>query len=207
MLRKSSFNSVDVILNLFKNLSEDKQRTCINELLSECNSNTLIPIPVSISVRSEHRKGTTMFYGVYLQMNNGEEVKVDFESRSSQLMYVYTLLHPNGFQRRVLEKNDYKELANLFCVLFGTAPDTFLRSLKHKKSQKELDHFFSHAISRSRAAIKKVMEKAIRYSVSHQGAWNDMFIDNPHHNNGRTVIPFAVNQEKIFIDAKLREAV
>ena len=64
------------------------------------------PKPVAIEIRHRDIKdisGTNIYDVIVLKDDDTEEV-IKFEDRYSKLIYIYTLLHPKGFQRRSLYK-------------------------------------------------------------------------------------------------------
>ena len=58
--------------------------------------------PIAIEVRLSDILNRGGRYDVFFVMENNEEVEVKFTDRYSRLIYIYTLLHPKGFQRRSL---------------------------------------------------------------------------------------------------------
>ena len=68
------------------------------------------PKPIAIEVRHRDIKdisGTNIYDVIVVKDDNTEEV-IKFEDRYSKLIYIYTLLHPKGYQRRSLNKPEPK---------------------------------------------------------------------------------------------------
>ena len=185
------------IKKFVERLSMDEIKERLVEYMAKERCATIFP--VALSVKNVHHKGTCSQYNVYLTMNNGAEVEVKFPDRPSRLIYIYTLLHPEGFQRRMLEKNNYKELADLFIQLFATIPD----KLFYKSVKKDFNHYVNDAIAKSRRAIRAAVQEALLKNQPHSELWNDIEIANPSDHNGRTVIPFAKDRERVIVDEKL----
>ena len=185
------------LMNFVEGLSADEMKERLVEYMAKEHSATILP--VSVCVKNEHHKGTCSQFNVYLTTNNGAEVEVKFPDRPSRLIYIYTLLHPEGFQRRMLERNNYKGLADLFVQLFAKNPEkSFYNSLK-----KDFNHYVNDAIAKSRRAIREAVKEALFRNQPHSELWNDIEIANPSEHNGRTVIPFAKDRGRVIVDAKL----
>ena len=62
------------------------------------------PKPVAIEVRHRDIKDISgsRIYDVIVLKDDGTEEMIQFGDRYSKLIYIYTLLHPKGYQRRSL---------------------------------------------------------------------------------------------------------
>ena len=78
-------------------LDEIKQRLAAYMAADE----QLAPRPVAIEVRLSDTGNVRCRYDVLLIAENGQETEVKFRDRCSRLLYIYTLLHPQGYQRRL----------------------------------------------------------------------------------------------------------
>ena len=70
----------------------------------------LAPRPVAVEVRPSNINNVRCRYDVLLIAENGQEAEVKFRDRYSRLVYIYTLLHPQGYQRRLAAANNYRRL-------------------------------------------------------------------------------------------------
>jgi hypothetical protein len=78
----------------------------------------LAPRPIAVEVRLSNINNVRCRYDVLLIAENGQETEVKFRDRCSRLLYIYTLLHPQGYQRRLAAANNYKALRNLYTMLY-----------------------------------------------------------------------------------------
>lgn len=64
------------------------------------------PKPIAIEVRHRDIKDIigTNIYDVIVVKDDGTEEFIQFDDRYSKLIYIYTLMHPKGYQRRSLNK-------------------------------------------------------------------------------------------------------
>lgn len=149
------------------------------------------PKPVAIEVRHRDIKdisGTNIYDVIVLKDDDTEEV-IHFEDRYSKLIYIYTLMHPKGYQRRSLNKpeKDFSELASLYRAVFMADPDRLIAY-----ATKDFDHMMNMAISFIRVAIKRMI------------GCENLSIGNPRHYCGRTVIPAVHDGLDEIIDSKLQ---
>ena len=107
--------------------------------------------PVRIEVRPRQAADRRGRYVVVLVMDDGAEQEVEFNDRNSRLVYIYTLLHPQGFQRYTLAVNNYEGLCQLFSQLYFERGDRVLRSIGQ-----DFNHFFSQAVAQSRLSLRHV---------------------------------------------------
>ena len=144
--------------------------------------------PVAIEVRLSDTLNRGGRYDVFFVMENGEEVEVKFTDRYSRLIYIYTLLHPKGFQRRSLEANNYKQLCNLYRKLYFTSSEPLLKSI----DRYGFDQFFCQAVAQSRVAVRNAIS-----------ASDDVEIARPQRHNGKTIVIFAANGGTVIVDNSL----
>ena len=147
-----------------------------------------LPKPVAIEVRMKENGGSRGRYDVLLIMEDGEELEVKFTDRPSRLIYIYTLLHPQGFQRRSLTANNYRPLRELYSKLYFTSADALLKSIESLT----FDQFFNQAVSQARVSIRKTISNS-----------KDFEIARPQQHGGKTIIDFVANEGKVIIDSSL----
>ena len=166
-------------------LEEIKQRLAAYMAADE----KLTPRPVAIEVRLSDINNTRCRYDVLLIAENGQETEVKFRDRYSRLVYIFTLLHPQGYQRRLASANDYKSLRQLFTLLYFKGSDALLKTIESTN----FDHFFSHYIAQSRNAIRQATPHA-----------SDFAIDRPQSHDGKVLIPFVAQGGTVILDNSLR---
>jgi len=152
------------------------------------------PKPIAIEVRHRNVKdinGSNIYDVIVLKDDNTEEV-IKFGDHYSKLIYIYTLLHPKGYQRRSLNKPEkaFPELASLYRAIFMAYPKRMIAS-----AEKDFDHMMSMAIAFVRKAIDKMM------------GCEELSIGNPRQYNGRTVIPAVYNGLEVIIDSQLQNCI
>lgn len=147
-----------------------------------------MPKPVAIEVREQ--ENSRVRYKVLLIMGDGEELEVKFTDRPSRLIYIYTLLHPQGFQRRSLTVKDYRPLCELYSNVYCTfSTDALLKSI----NSLNFDQYFNQAVSQARVAIRNTINNS-----------KDFEIARPQQNNGKTIIDFVANGGEVILPPDLR---
>lgn len=146
------------------------------------------PRPVAIKVRASIAAHSRSRYEVVLVSQNGDETEVKFRDRYSRLVYIYTLLHPQGYQRRLAAANNYKALRQLYTMLYFKGGDALMKTIESTS----FDHFFSHYIAQSR--------NAIRLATPHA---SDFAIDRPQAHDGKVLIPFVAQGGTVILDSSL----
>ena len=149
----------------------------------------LAPRPIAVEVRLSNIKNVRCRYDVLLIAENGQETEVKFRDRYSRLVYIYTLLHPQGYQRRLAAANNYKALRQLYTMFYFRDSDALLKTIESTG----FDHFCSHYIAQSR--------KAIRQATPHA---SDFAIDHPQSHVGKVLIPFVAQGRTVILDNSLR---
>ena len=153
------------------------------------NDISLLPPIVAIEVRLSNINNVRCRYDVLLIAENGQETEVKFRDRCSRLLYIYTLLHPQGYQRRLAAANNYKALRNLYTMLYFRDSDALLKTI----DSTDFNHFFSHYVAQSRNAIRQATPHA-----------SDFAIDRPQSHDGKVLIPFVAQGGTVILDASLR---
>ena len=149
----------------------------------------LAPRPIAVEVRLSNINNVRCRYDVLLIAENGQEMEVKFRDRYSRLVYIYTLLHPQGYQRRLAAANNYKALRQLFSLLYYRDSDALIKTI----DSTDFDHFFSHYIAQSRNAIRQATPHA-----------SDFAIDRPQSHDGKVLIPFVAQGGTVILDNSLR---
>ena len=101
------------------------------------------PRPMAVEVRLSNDSHARCRYDVLLITENGEETEVKFSDRYSRLIYIYTLLHPKGYQRRLAAANDYRVLRNLYYALYVKDNEALIKTIESTG----FDHFCNHYIA------------------------------------------------------------
>ena len=165
-------------------MSTEEMKTRLTEYMVQDKS--LKAHIVAIEVRRCERKNAKCRYDVVLIDEEGEEKKVKFNDRYSRLIYVYTLMQKEGYQRYKLAANGRKVLGRLYSMLYFKDSTKLLESI-----EKDFDHFMSQAVAQSRKAIRNV------------GIGGEELEIGSPRTLGRVAIPFVANGGRVTIDESL----
>jgi hypothetical protein len=147
----------------------------------------LVSRPIGVEVRLADTLGKGGRYDVLIILEDGSEKKVKFHDRHSRLVYIYTLLHPKGFQRRSLKANNFQALRELYSKIYFGSAEPLMKTIGN-----DFDHYFSQAVAQSR--------RAIRETIGASGAFE---IALPQRYGGKTLISHADNGGCVIIDNSL----
>ena len=175
------------IKKMIESMTTDEMKQRLAEYMAA--DEQLAPCPVAIEVRPSNINNVRCRYDVLLIAENGQETEVKFRDRYSRLVYIFTLLHPQGYQRRLAAANGYKALCNLYTMLYFRDSDALLKTI----DSTDFNHFFSHYVAQSR--------KAIRQATPHA---SDFAIDRPQSHDGKVLIPFVAQGGTVILDNALR---
>lgn len=173
------------VMNQVNAMTVDELRTRLAEYMAA--DEQLQPQPVGVEVRLSNIGGRAGRYDVLLLMDDGTEKEVKFRDRYSRLVYIYTLMHPQGYQRRFLQAADYRELRQLYSQLYFAPAEPLLKTIGT-----DFDHFFSQSVAQSRVAIRQADSRAQAFEIA-----------SPKQHAGKTLIPAAANIDNILIDNSL----
>ena len=160
------------VTSLVNAMTDAEVRTRLVEYMSA--DERLQPQPVGVEIRLSENRGSSR-YDVLLLLEDGTEKPVKFRDRYSRLVYIYTLMHPEGYQRRFLQNDDYRALRQLYSQLYFTSAERLLKTIGSK-----FDQFFNQSVAQSRVAIRRTDSRAHLFEIA-----------SPTKHNGRTLIPAA----------------
>ena len=147
----------------------------------------LVSRPIGVEVRLADTLDRSGRYDVLIVLEDGSEKEVKFRDRHSRLVYIYTLLHPQGYQRRSLRTNNFQALRDLFSILYFGSAEPLLRAIGDN-----FDHYFNQAVAQSRRAIRETI-----------GASEQFEIALPQRHGGKTLVSCAANGGHVIIDSSL----
>ena len=101
----------------------------LNDLLMPYMDRRVNPHAIAVEVRLSETPGKGGRYEVLLIMQDGSEKVVKFRDRHSRLVYIYTLLHPQGYLRRSLTKDNYRALRELFSKIYFASAEPLLKAI------------------------------------------------------------------------------
>ena len=152
------------------------------------NDVRLMPRLVAVQVRLSSGTSGRNRYEVVLFDEDGGEYPVKFRDRYSRLVYIYTLMHPQGFQRRAAAANDYRELRQLYSQLYFADSEALIRTIESTG----YEHFVSQYVAQSRKALRQSSPLA-----------SPFVIDYPQTHCGKLLVPFVAQGGTVIIDATL----
>ena len=165
------------------NVEELKNRLAAYMMADE----NLVSRPIDVEVRLADTFNRSGRYDVLIVLEDGSEKEVKFHDRHSRLVYIYTLLHPQGYQRRSLRANNFQALRDLFSRLYFGSAEPLLRAIGDN-----FDQYFSQAVAQSRRAIRETI-----------GASEQFEIALPQRHGGKTLVSCAANGGHVIIDSSL----
>ena len=165
------------------NVEELKNRLAAYMMADE----NLVSRPIGVEVRLADTFNRSGRYDVLIVLEDGSEKEVKFHDRHSRLVYIYTLLHPQGYQRRSLIANNFQALRDLFSRLYFGSAEPLLRAIGDN-----FDQYFSQAVAQSRRAIRETI-----------GASEQFEIALPQRHGGKTLVSCAANGGHVIIDSSL----
>ena len=175
------------IKKMIESMTVDEMKQRLAEYMAA--DKTLMPTLVAVEVRPSSINNVRCRYDVLLIAEDGQETEVKFRDRYSRLVYIYTLLHPKGYQRRLAAANNYKALRQLYTMLYFKESNALIKTI----NSTDFDHFFSHYIAQSRNAIRQATVHA-----------SDFAIDRPQSHDGKVLIPFVAQGGTVILDNSLR---
>jgi hypothetical protein len=179
-------NMTEKIEKMIEAMTADEIKQRLAEYMTA--DQQLAPCPVAVVVRPSDINNVRCRYDVLLVAEDGQETEVKFRDRYSRLVYIYTLLHPLGYQRRLAAANNYKALRQLYTLLYFKEGDALVKTIEST----DFDHFFSHYIAQSRNAIRQATPHA-----------SDFAIDRPQSHDGKVLIPFVAQGGTVILDPSL----
>jgi len=174
------------VMLLINSMTDAEIRQRLAEYME--NDVRLMPRLVAVQVRLSNSASNRQRYEVVLIDEDGVETPVKFRDRCSRLVYIYTLMHPQGFQRRAAAANDYRELRQLFSQLYFADSEPLVRTIQSTG----YDHFVSQYVAQSRVALRQSSPLASPFAI-----------DYPQSHNGKLLIPFVADGGTVILDASL----
>ena len=139
----------------------------------------LVSRPIGVEVRLADSLERSGRYDVLIILEDGSEKEVKFHDRHSRLVYIYTLLHPKGYQRRSLK---------LFSKIYFGSAEPLLKAIGN-----DFDHYFSQAVAQSRRAIRETIGDSDAFEIA-----------LPQRHGGKTLVTFAANGGNVIKDPSLQ---
>lgn len=173
------------INDMIDKMTDEEVRTRLGEYMMK--DPAFMPNIVAIQVRLSDENTRSCRYKVLLVDEEGTEIEVKFRDRPSRLVYIYSLMHPEGYQRRQLTANNYRPLCQLYGQLYFKDSEALVKSIDKNPNQ-----FISQAVTQARVAIK-----------STGLPWEDLVIADPKTHN-KLFIPFVKEGKTVILDSSLR---
>ena len=186
-LRQNYNKTMTNVTELIERMTAEEIKTRLAEYM-ERDERLKEPPLIAVEVRPSNKSAFKCRYEVLLINKEGDETPIKFPNRCSQLIYIYTLLHPKGYQRRKAEADNYRALRHLDNLLYFRDSKAIIKSIENQG----FDHFFSQGVAQSRKALRDASPLAEAF-----------VIDHPQSHNGKLLIPFASNGGNVIIHPSL----
>ena len=172
------------ILEAIRQMSSEERNTLLAAYMEK--DKAWAPKPVAIEVRRREMEEISgnRLYNIFVILEDGQEVKIHFRNLKSEVLYVYTLLHPRGFLRESLNRPGCPRLARLYNLLYMADP----RILVNQASQ-NFDRMMNQAISDARRTIEETLLFA-----------EELSFGNPRHYDMKIVIPAVYDGLEVILD-------
>ena len=181
------------VLDYINTLNIDELKTKLAEYMEKDPKLHAPLIAVEVRLNGDDHAGCR--YDVYLIDKEGTETPIKFHDRFSRLIYIYTLLHPQGYQRRKAAAGNYSALCRLYSLLYFKDGSAVLKTV-NSTDAKHPGHFLSQCIAQARKAVRQTAPFAEQF-----------LIDRPQSHNGKTLIPFAADGGTVILDATLNNCI
>ena len=177
------------ISTLIDAMSESEMRSRLAHYMQ--NDPSLQPSFMAIEIRQKDSPCKGCHYDIMLVDEAGNQTPIHFSDYNSCLLYVYALLHPQGFQRRKLVADNFQELCQLYSLLFLKKSQKLIKSI----NTVGIERFLNHYVSSSRRAIRAASPAAGQF-----------LIDRPNAHKGKLLIPFVAENGQVIVDDSLRKS-
>lgn len=123
--------------------------------------------------------GVNGSYAIVVDDGNGSRYELHFAERPAKVLYMFALRHPEGFQRRLLARDNYAELLDICRQIYGTG--IALRTSKRLASN------FDRFVSQGMAALRRGIAASTTDNVV---LAKGLSLVDPRSTGGLVYIPF-----------------
>lgn len=136
-------------------------------------------IKISVTANSTHRYGVRGYYAIFVSDGKGSSYELKFSERPAKVLYLFAMRHSNGFQRRALSRDNYRELLDIYFHVYG------LNGADRAKVR--LNSNFDRFVSQGMAALRRSIAASI---PNNKKLVEGLTVADPRSTGGLVYIPF-----------------
>lgn len=136
-------------------------------------------IKISVTANSTRRYGVRGYYAIFVSDSKGSSYELKFSERPAKVLYLFAMSHSNGFQRRALSRDNYRELLDIYFHVYGFNAV--------KRAEKRLNTNFDRFVSQGMSALRRSIAASI---PSDKSLVEGLTLSDPRSTGGLVYIPF-----------------
>ena len=136
-------------------------------------------IKISVTANSTRRYGVRGYYAIFVSDGKGSSYELKFSERPAKVLYLFAMRHSNGFQRRALSRDNYRELLDIYFHVYG------LNGADRAKVR--LNSNFDRFVSQGMAALRRDIAASI---PNNKKLVEGLTVADPRSTGGLVYIPF-----------------
>ena len=136
-------------------------------------------IKISVTANSTRRYGVRGYYAIFVSDGKGSSYELKFSERPAKVLYLFAMRHSNGFQRRALSRDNYRELLDIYFHVYG------LNGADRAKVR--LNSNFDRFVSQGMAALRRGIAASI---PNNKKLVEGLTVADPRSTGGLVYIPF-----------------
>ena len=136
-------------------------------------------IKISVTANSTRRYGVRGYYAIFVSDGKGSSYELKFSERPAKVLYLFAMRHSNGFQRRALSRDNYRELLDIYFHVYG------LNGADRAKVR--LNSNFDRFVSQGMAALRRDVAASI---PNNKKLVEGLTVADPRSTGGLVYIPF-----------------
>ena len=136
-------------------------------------------IKISVTANSTRRYGVRGYYAIFVSDGKGSSYELKFSERPAKVLYLFAMRHSNGFQRRALSRDNYRELLDIYFHVYG------LNGADRAKVR--LNSNFDRFVSQGMAALRRSIAASI---PNNKKLVEGLTVADPRSTGGLVYIPF-----------------
>lgn len=136
-------------------------------------------IKISVTANSTRRYGVRGYYAIFVSDGKDSSYELKFSERPAKVLYLFAMRHSNGFQRRALSRDNYRELLDIYFHVYG------LNGADRAKVR--LNSNFDRFVSQGMAALRRGIAASI---PNNKKLVEGLTVSDPRSTGGLVYIPF-----------------
>lgn len=136
-------------------------------------------IKIRVTANLTRRYGVRGCYAIFVSDGKGSSYELKFSERPAKVLYLFAMRHSNGFQRRALSRDNYRELLDIYFHVYG------LNGADRAKVR--LNSNFDRFVSQGMAALRRGIAASI---PNNKKLVEGLTVADPRSTGGLVYIPF-----------------